>query len=275
MSNFWTRTTTAFFFGVLLVSSVAINQYTFIGLFWVITALCLNEFYKLLETSTKSPQTLSGIFIGTLLFGSIALYSLGLVLPVFLLLDIALVFGIFVLELYRKAEDPFGNIAFTLLGIVYIAVPFSLFTSLGFIVSQTYQWQLPLGFLFLLWANDSGAYIFGVWLGKHRLFERISPKKSWEGFFGGLFAAILIAWAFSSLFAGLPLLQWVIISILIVITATLGDLVESMFKRSINAKDSGTILPGHGGVLDRFDGLFIAAPVVFIYLYLIRYFGVI
>lgn len=274
MSNFWTRVITALFFGATLIASVIINQYAFIAVFFIITALCLNEFYTLLEATGKSPQTLSGLFIGTLLFVSITLLNLQLVHPLFLLTDILLIFGIFILELYRKGSDPFGNIAFTILGIVYLAIPFSAFTALGFLITDGYQWQLPMGFLLLLWASDTGAYLFGIKFGKTRLFERISPKKSWEGFIGGMATSLFIAWALSKTFLVLSVQHWLTVSFLIVTTGTLGDLVESMFKRSIDAKDSGSLLPGHGGVLDRFDGLFISAPVVFIYLYLIRYFGV-
>lgn len=273
MNNFWTRVITALFFGTALIAAVIINQYLFIGAFFIITALCLNEFYTLLENNGKFPQTLSGLFIGTLFFASVNLFNLGLVDPIFLLLDIVLVFAVFIGELYRRGTQPFDNIAFTLLGIVYLAVPFSLFTALGFLVHNTYQWQIPLGFLFLLWASDTGAYLFGIWLGKRRLFERISPKKSWEGFIGGMATSLGIAYVLSMVFPVLALQHWLVVSFIIVSTGTMGDLVESMFKRSIDTKDSGNLLPGHGGVLDRFDGLFISAPMVFIYLYIMRYFA--
>jgi phosphatidate cytidylyltransferase len=125
--------------------------------------------------------------------------------------------------------------------------------------------------MLMLWANDTGAYLFGSKFGKTRLFERHSPKKSWEGFFGGMFTSLVVAYVLSLFFTELPVWAWGGMAILISSFGTLGDLVESMLKRSLNAKDSGNILPGHGGFLDRFDGLLIAAPVVYAYLYLILY----
>lgn len=123
----------------------------------------------------------------------------------------------------------------------------------------------------MLWANDTGAYLFGVKLGKHRLFERHSPKKSWEGFIGGIFTSVLVGYIISYYFTDYAFYHWLIMAFIISCFGTLGDLVESMFKRSIEIKDSGKILPGHGGLLDRFDGLLLSAPVIFVYLYLITY----
>ena len=121
----------------------------------------------------------------------------------------------------------------------------------------------------MLWANDTGAYLVGMKLGRTKLFERHSPKKTWEGFIGGIAISAGAALLIGHYFTELPWNQWVSVAILISCFGTLGDLVESMFKRSINVKDSGGILPGHGGLLDRFDGLFMAAPIVYAYLYLI------
>ena len=121
----------------------------------------------------------------------------------------------------------------------------------------------------MLWANDTGAYLFGMKFGKRKLFERHSPKKSWEGFFGGMFTSLIVAFVISHFFVELDTLVWAGMAILISSFGTLGDLVESMLKRSLDAKDSGSFLPGHGGFLDRFDGLLIAAPVVYVYLYLV------
>ena len=123
--------------------------------------------------------------------------------------------------------------------------------------------------MLLLWASDTGAYLFGRKLGSHKLFERHSPKKTWEGFFGGMFTSLLVSFLISLCFTEISMLVWAGMAVLIVSFGTLGDLVESMLKRSLDAKDSGTLLPGHGGLLDRFDGLLIAAPVVFAYLYLV------
>ena len=118
----------------------------------------------------------------------------------------------------------------------------------------------------IIWVHDSGAYLVGVSIGRHRLFERISPKKSWEGAIGGTLTAILAAWFIAKYIPEISLLHWIIISVLVVVFSTFGDLTESMFKRYFGIKDSGNILPGHGGILDRFDSLLFAAPVLVAYL---------
>jgi phosphatidate cytidylyltransferase len=122
------------------------------------------------------------------------------------------------------------------------------------------------GFFLLLWANDTGAYIIGITLGKHRLMERISPKKSWEGFFGGLVIAILAAWLLSGWLGVLDTIGWILTAVIISIAGTYGDLVESMLKRSMGVKDSGSVMPGHGGFLDRFDSSFISFPLVYLFI---------
>ena len=171
------------------------------------------------------------------------------------------------MELFRESGKPIFNIGSTLLGIIYISLPmfcFYLISFQGFI--EGYQYECIIGYLFIMWANDIGAYFAGTYFGKHKLFERISPKKTWEGFFGGVIFALLIAFILTRFFSNFSMIQWMIVASIIIITATLGDLVESMFKRSVHLKDSGTVLPGHGGFLDRFDSLFISAPFVFFFL---------
>jgi len=179
---------------------------------------------------------------------------------------------IFILELYRRKQYPFQNIALTLTGIIYIVIPVMVMIkiALGFTPGDddTYHGEVIMGCIFILWALDTGAYMIGSWIGKNRLFERISPKKSWEGFFGGLIVALFAAWLVSVWFPDLTLTEWMIVAIIISVTGTLGDLVESMLKRSLGVKDSGTIFPGHGGILDRFDALLISIPFVFFYLVL-------
>ena len=169
-------------------------------------------------------------------------------------------------ELYRKEKRPFHSIAFTFFGVVFVLLPFCFYTSLAF-TDGSYNYHFSLGFLLLLWASDTGAYLFGMKLGKNKLFERHSPKKTWEGFLGGMFTSLLVAFILSTQFTELSALGWAGFSALIVVLGTFGDLFESMLKRSMDVKDSGSLLPGHGGLLDRFDGLLLSAPVVFVYLY--------
>lgn len=266
MNNFQVRVLTSLAFGAVIISSVIFNAYLFSFVFSGIALFCLYEFYTLLIDDGKSPQVLPGLLTGAFLLLSALLLKLGIVSGEILYVNLLFFAAISIYELYRKKEKPFENIAYTVFGVLYVMIPFLSFCFLAFEVNNSYNLQLPLGFLFLLWANDSGAYLIGISIGKHRLFERISPKKSWEGFFGGVAITLLTAYVLSFYFEALSLPHWLAVALLISVFGTFGDLAESMFKRSINIKDSGSILPGHGGVLDRFDGLLIAAPVVYVYL---------
>lgn len=173
---------------------------------------------------------------------------------------------IFLIKLYRPLDKkPFTSIAFTILGIVYVALPFSLMSMIVFRYGD-YNPLIAIGILLILWASDTGAYFAGTRFGKRKLFERISPKKSWEGSIGGTILAILMSIVVGYNFELLPLWQWIGVATLIVVGGTYGDLVESLFKRSILIKDSGNFIPGHGGFLDRFDGLLIAVPFIVAFL---------
>ncbi len=189
------------------------------------------------------------------------------------MLIIPLLFAVFIIELFRNQPQPIANIAFTILGIEYVAVPFTLLHGLSYFknmnFSSDYGFEVLMGYFFILWANDTGAYFVGRSLGKHKLFERISPKKTWEGSFGGALSGLLVAYANFLLFPALSLWVWIGIALIVVIFGSIGDLVESLFKRSLQIKDSGNILPGHRGVLDRFDGIFISAPMVYAFLILL------
>ncbi|MCK4663554.1 MAG: phosphatidate cytidylyltransferase [Bacteroidales bacterium] len=273
MKNLFIRTITGLFFVSIIIGSIAFSKYGFLGIMLIIIVLGLWEFYNLSYKTLAKPQIYYGIIIGTALFISNYLVSINNIDQKIFIFFIPLITLIFLSELYRDSKRPFNNIAFTILGLIYIAFPIALFNYFVFsykILTVCYNPNILLGFFLLLWANDTGAYIVGVSIGKHRLFVRISPKKSWEGFFGGAIASLGIAYLLSKYYTELILIDWLIISIIIVIMATLGDLVESIFKRSINIKDSGRILPGHGGILDRFDGVFLSSPIVFVYLQLIN-----
>jgi phosphatidate cytidylyltransferase len=175
-------------------------------------------------------------------------------------------------ELYRKLPNPIENIAVTLFGIIYISLPLSLSNFLVFPEidsSERYSPQLLVALFILIWVYDSGAYLVGISIGKHRLMERISPKKSWEGAIGGLIAALIAAYFISGFIPEIPLYHWMVIGLLVVIASTFGDLTESMIKRFFQIKDSGKLLPGHGGILDRFDSLVFAIPIFVIYLKLL------
>lgn len=262
-----TRAITAFFFTLIMLSSIFLGAYTFSAFYLLLSSLALVEFYKMVKIGGAKPHQLFGVLSAIILF-STTIYSLIFSFELkYALLIIPLLFLIFIAELYRKNTSPFSHISYTLIGLIYVTIPFCFFYGLGFLKEGTYSFHLPLAFLLMLWANDTGAYLFGMKLGKHKLFERHSPKKSWEGFFGGIFTGIVVAIILSYQFTEIQATIWVVMAIIISCFGTLGDLVESMLKRSLNVKDSGTFMPGHGGFLDRFDGLLISAPLVYVFLY--------
>ena len=260
------RAITGFFFVIVMLASLLLGEYAFALFFIVLSLLCLVEFYKLVKSDTIEPHRSLGVFLaGTLITPLVLNFLFGDYLN-FLFVSVPAAISICIVELFRQRKHPFTNLAFTYFGILFIIIPFCFFTAMAFI-GNTFNFHFPLAFMLMLWANDTGAYIFGINFGKHKLFERHSPKKTWEGFFGGLAIGLIAAYIISTQFNDLSVMQWLVVSLIIGIAGTFGDLFESMLKRSISIKDSGSWLPGHGGLLDRFDGLLFAAPLVFIYLY--------
>ena len=181
-------------------------------------------------------------------------------------------------ELYLRQKDPIQNWAYTMLSQMYIALPFSLLNVLAFNATSqgmvAFNTLLPLSIFVFLWINDSGAYCVGSLLGRHKLFPRISPGKSWEGSIGGAVFVLAAAWAISEFLDQqmLNTLEWLGLGLTVVVFGTWGDLVESLFKRTLGIKDSGNILPGHGGMLDRFDSSLLAIPAAVVYLYTLSLF---
>lgn len=173
---------------------------------------------------------------------------------------------ILITSLYDKAEMSFQTSSNLVFALIYVVMPFILFIQLPFMIDGQYQYFVPLGVVLFLWAGDTGAYFVGKAIGKTKLFERISPKKTWEGTFGGLVFVLAMAYGVSHIYTNLSVTQWLIIGGITFVFGAFGDLVESLFKRNIGIKDSGRLIPGHGGFLDRFDGLLLAAPMVYIYL---------
>ncbi|MBI9068575.1 MAG: phosphatidate cytidylyltransferase [Salinivirgaceae bacterium] len=266
MNNFFTRTLTGFLFVLVLIGSILFHSLTFALLFLLINIIALNEFYTISKLTRAKPQLIYGAIVGSLIFiaGFVSNnFQLGNSLT---LLSIPLILFVFVWELYRKHKYPVLNIGVTLFGLFYVTLPLFLLNYLVFF-DKEYSGKILLGIFILIWVSDTGAYLFGVTLGRHRLFERISPKKSWEGFLGGALLAFGSSFLISKYLGVLNLQHWIVISLIVVVFGTLGDLVESLIKRSIGIKDSGKILPGHGGILDRFDSLLFAIPVIFTYLY--------
>ncbi|MCB0400579.1 MAG: phosphatidate cytidylyltransferase [Flavobacteriales bacterium] len=265
-----TRAITGSLFVIAIIAGVYFNETVAFGLFALITLLGVDEFYGLVKKSKEiKPIRVWGTFSALTLLIVLGLIPHSSMAPKWVLLPACMLFFTFFIELFRKKEFPFVNIAYTLLGVFYVVLPFAMLFHLGY-YKGSYNYQLILGFFFLLWTSDTGAYLSGKFLGKHKLFERISPKKTWEGSIGGLILSLVVAYVLSIYFTDLKLANWLIIAGLVVIFGGMGDLVESMLKRSLHIKDSGNILPGHGGILDRFDGLLLSVPFVYAYLWLIR-----
>ncbi|MGY4538912.1 phosphatidate cytidylyltransferase [Mucilaginibacter sp. UYNi724] len=274
-----TRAITGFFFIIVMIGSFLLGHNVFGAFYLLLSGFCLYEFYTLIKKDTANPNIPMGILNGALIYaafafityaGSLALAGvnslhIGYILLFLLPVSISIVF---IYELFKISVSPFANIGYTLLGMAFVIMPFTFFHALSY-VSGPYNFHIPLAFLLMLWANDTGAYLVGMSIGRTKLFERHSPKKTWEGFIGGVVISAGVGYIISIYYPELSWKNWVSVGILISCFGTLGDLVESMFKRSINIKDSGTILPGHGGLLDRFDGLLLAAPVVYTYLYFV------
>lgn len=266
--NLLQRTLSGLIFISIVIVSTLWHPYAFAVAFFAATFLGLHEFYKM----TYKPETIEiNIVVGTLggliLFANSFLYAYGPASPMIYSSYAFYLILVFAAELFRKKANPINNWAYYFLGQIYVALPFSLLNYIIFI--QGYQPWLLLAMFIVLWVNDSGAYLTGMLIGKHKMFERISPKKTWEGFAGGAFFALLSGHVFSRFITNISLWQWLVFAGLVVIFGTLGDLSESMLKRTENVKDAGKLIPGHGGILDRFDSMLPVVPVILIYLNLI------
>ncbi|HEY0744546.1 MAG TPA: phosphatidate cytidylyltransferase [Chryseosolibacter sp.] len=255
-----------------IIAAICFGPWTYFAVFLIITFFTLWEFYKLAGLDGMVPQKTFGTFLGVVIFSLSFFIEMEMISYRYYFLIFPLMAFVYMIKLYKRFErKPFTNIAYTFLGLFYVAAPFALLNIAAF-ENGNYNYQIMFGCLFILWASDTGAYFAGTYLGKSKLFERISPKKSWEGFFGGALLAMAFAVGLPFFFKSidqpsyLSLTNWIIVGLIIIIGGTFGDLVESLLKRSIEIKDSGDALPGHGGFLDRFDGLLISAPFIVAYL---------
>ena len=279
MKNLMVRTLSGLVLVAVFVGAVLGSQWSFGALLLLILVGGQTEFYKLARETGLSPQRWMGLAVGGLLFAlnfivfrqfsrSVTDEAGGAVL--YLLLYIGLLLPtLFVCELFRRSATPLANLGATLLGVLYVAVPLSLLLYVPVLAGDgVWRPETVLCYIFIIWANDVFAYLVGMTFGRHRLCERLSPKKSWEGFFGGLAGAV--ATGLAAAYA-LDANYWVWGGLALVasLSGVAGDLVESMFKREAGVKDSGQVIPGHGGVLDRFDALLLSAPYVFLYLLLV------
>ncbi len=287
MTNLVKRSFTGLLIVGVIIAGLLINSLSFFLVFLFIMSWTLWEFYRLVHMIKIRPQIKLGLFLGMVLYFLIFMLAIKALDVKYLSILLVLFPFVYINELYAQHNRPFHNIAYTFLGILYIALPFSLLSFmvfdfhekaqpffaldgkediLNFLLQPGYVIEyspyMLLGVFILLWMYDTGAYLTGMLFGKHKLFPRISPKKTWEGLIGGGITALVTGLLLARYFKDMSQMEWVLIVFIIILFGTLGDLVESMLKRRIGVKDSGRTLPGHGGLLDRFDGFLLSVPVV-------------
>lgn len=281
-NNFIQRAITGIIFVGVLIGCILGGPISFTLLFALITALTIHEFGVIISKQpdveiNKPICMLAGVF----LFFGFAYLGVMPGQTEILIPYLFLIIYLLVSELYLKKKNPLNNWAYAMMSQIYIALSFAMLNVLAYhsIGNEgelsNYQVQynpiLPLSIFIFAWINDTGAYCTGMLFGKHRLFERISPKKSWEGSIGGGVFSIIAAIVMAHYFPFMPISIWIGLALTVVIFGTLGDLTESLLKRTIGIKDSGNILPGHGGMLDRFDSTLMAVPAAVVYLYIISF----
>ena len=283
MKNFIIRTITGIIFVAAIVSCF-LRPEAMVLLFSIITGLTVWEFTGLVNeredvTVNRFISTVAGVyFFYAMTYYCSDMYA-GIAKSVVFIPYLVTIVYLLVAELYLKQKDPIQDWAYTMLAQMYIALPFSLINVLAFNATSegyvAFNTLLPLSIFIFMWVNDSGAYCVGSLLGRHKLFPRISPGKSWEGSIGGAVFVLAAAYAISYFLDTDQMLAmpvWLGLGLVVVVFGTWGDLVESLFKRTLGIKDSGNILPGHGGMLDRFDSSLLAIPAAVIYLYTISLF---
>ncbi len=279
MKNLTVRTLSGAVLAVVVIGAILWSQWSFGALLLAVVVGGQIEMYRMAERHGASPMQFLGVVAGVVLFAinflifmqferavtyNVSVTALSLVLYLLLLLP-----TIFICEIFRKTDTPIQNIGATLLSVCYVALPMSLLCFVPMLLNHG-EWRpiVMIAYIFVVWANDSFAYLFGVAFGRHHICERISPKKSWEGFVGGVAGAVGMG-VLAAYVTGGNMAVWAGLAAVVAVTGVAGDFVESMFKRSSGVKDSGNILPGHGGWLDRFDALILSAPFAFVYLVIV------
>ncbi|MFI3302713.1 MAG: phosphatidate cytidylyltransferase [Rikenellaceae bacterium] len=271
IKNVLTRTVSGVALLIAMISATMWSQWSFGAMLLIITCGCTYEFNRMARSLGHSPLEIMGCVASVALFafafdGFFGSSERSIPIALFFMALIPLVFAA---EVFRTEENPMVNIALTLMPILYIGAPIALLAGIPIQISGG-EWSplVMVSYFFIVWSNDSFAYLAGITCGKHLLCEKLSPKKTWEGFVGGVVGSIGVAAIVAHLLND-SVVMWIGIAVIASISGVLGDLVESKFKRATNMKDSGSLMPGHGGWLDRFDSLLLSSPFVFVYLLII------
>jgi len=270
LKDIYIRTITGVFFLIAIIGSIILHPLVFFSLIFFFAFLGLNEFFIISGSNNGRKHNIHYYIFGMLIYVVTGLIGLGYIDYNFGIL-LLLVFPLtIVIELFRKENASWQRIGTYFTAFLYLSVPFGLMNALYYIPETEGEYTgILMGLFVIIWSNDVFAYLAGSLFGKHRLYERISPKKSWEGSIGGFVFALIAAYILSMFFTEISLVKWLTLGVIIVITGTLGDLSASLLKRIAGVKDTGTIFPGHGGVIDRFDATIFATPFVFVFINLI------
>ncbi len=279
LKNLIVRTISGIVLLGIVIGAITAGYWGYVALLMLIAGVGVWEFYKLAEARGAEPQRLYGLVATLLIIATSATIPthifIGLEMPtnlqrlthLLIVVALATIPFSFAIEVFRNRQTPMANIAATIAGITYLALPLSMMCFISCLLNTNVEWNgyAILFFIFLIWGNDVFAYLAGISFGRHRLCERLSPKKSWEGFAGGIIGSAAMgalgAWLLDSSYG-----LWIGLAIVVALASVVGDLAESMLKREAGVKDSGKIMPGHGGMLDRFDAMLTAAPAALIYI---------
>lgn len=276
MTTFSKRLITGALFVLVSLLLIISHKISFLSFCLITNAWISIEFLSIIGNDKKK-QSFRAIVIGTFSIATTFLYySTKIDTKLFWVIPILILF-LFIEELFGNNEKHASNISTILLSLFYTTFPIIL--SIVLVTGNLFYYQknvdfyphILIGIFILIWIFDSLAYCSGILFGKHKLFERVSPKKSWEGAIGGAIFTVCAGFFMNLMFCEVHRTDWIAISIIVVIFGTLGDLIESMFKRNANKKDSGNLLPGHGGLLDRLDSFIFTVPVVFLYFIVVGY----
>lgn len=268
MNNLVIRALSGVVFIALMIGCIW-HSYLATGvLFSLLVAIGLHEFYSMSNALSKiKVNRFSGIALGLYAFVTAFLFLNGTISYHWILISVVLLIIVLISELFRNTEQPILNSSLFVFGLLYVVIPFYVMLLLRGTETESSNWLYLVGMFVLIWTNDTFAYLTGRFLGATKLFERISPKKTWEGTIGGIVFSI-IAGFLIAYFMKDDVVFWMVSAFLVSLAAIFGDLFESMLKRNAEIKDSGSVMPGHGGVLDRFDAALFGAPVFYLWMQL-------